>query len=312
MKASVIVPMYNAKAYIGKTIESILPQLDGDMELLIIDDGSTDGSAEIADHYASDKIRRIRIANSGGPARPRNEGIRHAQGDILFIFDADDLMLPGKISLTLDAFSQHPEVAMIFTDFQSIDGNDQLLNADYLGAYDFMKRHRKGDGRAVRIPAADAYRSLAFENYIGTSSVAIRREVLKSIGEFDASLKNSDDRDMWFRITRQHDVAYLPKVLHSYRVHAQSISHRSTHARVDSKVSVLKKQLPYSPDAGFRKQILGLCADNYFSLAWEHSKQGQTTEGLRYLILSMQHGFRPAQIRLFAKLLLQKFGVNSR
>lgn len=312
MKASVIVPMYNAKAYIGKTIESILPQLDSDMELLIIDDGSTDGSTQIADSYACGNVHRISIPNSGGPARPRNEGIRQAKGEILFIFDADDLMLPGKIADTLAAFAQHPDAAMVFTDFQSIDGNDKLLNPDYLGKYDVMKKYRNTDGKAALVPRADAYRSLAFENYIGTSSVAIRKGILSEIGDFDASLKNSDDRDMWFRITRQHDVAYLPRVLHAYRVHGQSISHRSTHARVDSKVSVLKKQLPFSPDAGFRNQILGLCADNYFSLAWEHAKQGQTNEGFRYLVQSMQHQFRVSQLKLLAKLLLQKVGLKAR
>lgn len=312
MKASVIVPMYNAKAYIGKTIDSILPQLSSDMELLIIDDGSTDGSADIVDAYVNSQVRRITIPNSGGPARPRNEGIRQAKGEIVFVFDADDLMLPGKIEATLEAFEQHPDVALVFTDFQSIDGAGQLLNPDYLGGYDFMKRHRQPPGSAVRIASKEAYRSLAFENYIGTSSVAIRKRVLDEIGGFDDTLKNSDDRDMWFRITRLHDVAYVPRVLHSYRVHAQSISHRSTRARVDSKVAVLKKQLPYSPDPAFTRQILSLCADNYFSLAWEHSKHGQASEGIHYLTQSMRQQFRFAQLKLLVKLLLQRGGLKIR
>lgn len=311
MKASVIVPMYNAKTYIGKTIDSVLPQLADDMELLIIDDGSTDGSADIVKAYLRDNVRYIRIPNSGGPSKPRNEGIRQARGEIIFVFDADDLMLPGKIRAELDAFAAHPDAAMAFTDFCSIDEHDQLLNADYLKTYDFMQRHRQAGTKAVRIASQDAYRSLAFENYVGTSSVAIRKQVLNAVGGFDETLRNSDDRDMWFRIARQYDVLYVPSVLHSYRVHTQSISHRSSRARVDSKVAVLKKQLPYAPDAGFSRQIMNLCADNYFSLAWECKKQGDAAEGLSNLFQSMRFQLKPRQFKLLASLLAMRLGIKT-
>jgi glycosyltransferase involved in cell wall biosynthesis len=137
-KASIVIPAYNAGAYIIKTLDSIVSQSLEDFECLVIDDGSTDNTAELVAAYHDARIRLIRQANSGGPASPRNQGVNQAKGEYIFMFDSDDIMLPDKLRVTVGALDAHPDVDIVFTNFQSINDAGELLNANYLQEYDTL------------------------------------------------------------------------------------------------------------------------------------------------------------------------------
>src|SRR5690606_3082381 len=113
-KASIVIPAYNAGAYITRTLDSILSQSLEDFECLVIDDGSTDNTAELVNSYQDQRIRLFRQANSGGPAAPRNVGLENARADYIFIFDSDDIMLPDKLKITVAALDAHLDVDMAF------------------------------------------------------------------------------------------------------------------------------------------------------------------------------------------------------
>lgn len=110
-KASVIIPVYNGGDYIGETIDSILSQSFHDFELIIVDDGSTDDTADVIHGFRDSRIRYFHQPNSGKPASPRNNAIRKSEGDIIFIFDSDDIMLPGKLATTVQCMELAPELA---------------------------------------------------------------------------------------------------------------------------------------------------------------------------------------------------------
>src|SRR5690606_32352871 len=114
-KVSVVIPAFNAERYVLSAISSVLEQEWPCLEIIVVDDGSTDSTAALVAGLADDRVRLISIKNSGGPARPRNVGLEHSQGEYIFVFDADDKMLPGKIASSVEAFERAPTAGILFT-----------------------------------------------------------------------------------------------------------------------------------------------------------------------------------------------------
>lgn len=227
---SVIVPAYNAANYLALTLDSILGQSYPNHEVLVIDDGSTDGTAEVAAGYG-DRIRYFSQAPSGGPSRPRNLGIEQARGDLVAIFDADDVMLAGKLADAASVLQGHPEADLLFTDFAAIDAEGDVIRPSFLSRYrDFRDQLRPGELPQVGLLGGrELYRQLIHANFIGTSSVVARRDALREAGGFDERMKNADDIDMWCRLAwHGRTFAFLDRVGHQYRIHASSLSRRDT------------------------------------------------------------------------------------
>ena len=116
-RVSVVIPAYNAADYLGETLESVLAQDCGELEVLVVDDGSTDGTADVVDALDDPRLRCIRLDPSGGPSRPRNRGVEAARAPWVALFDSDDLMLPGKLRRAVELFEQRPQLGLVFTDF---------------------------------------------------------------------------------------------------------------------------------------------------------------------------------------------------
>lgn len=112
---SVIMPAYNARPYIAEAMQSVLSQDYPNIELIVVDDGSVDGSAECAKMFG-DRVKVIRQANAG-VAAARNKGLDEAKGELIAFLDADDVWLPGKISAQVEYLRQHPETAVVYGTF---------------------------------------------------------------------------------------------------------------------------------------------------------------------------------------------------
>ena len=286
IRASVIIPAYNASGSLPDTLESVLSQISDADEVIIVDDGSTDDTYSVVESYLNDRVRYIYQDNSGGPASPRNTGIRSSRGEFLFLFDSDDLMLKDKVELSLKALQDNPEAGILFTNFCTIDESGELLKPDFLKNYEFSIEFFSADGDVAAPIIIDAPRAclfLARQNFIGTSSVVIPRRVFDDVGFFDESLRNGDDRDMWFRITRRFPCVYLPRVLHAYRIRGDSISKGAASKRVGSKLTVLEKQLADPINSQFERDIRHLIADNYYSLAYEAFSNGEMARARTFL-----------------------------
>jgi glycosyltransferase involved in cell wall biosynthesis len=120
---SVIIPVYNAEQWIGRTLESVLAQTFKDIEVLVIDDGSQDGSAEIIRRYPVQYFRQ----ENAGQAAAFNAGLRRARGELIAFLDADDLWLPGKLSACVAALRAQPEAVLCYTNGDAIGPHDELL-----------------------------------------------------------------------------------------------------------------------------------------------------------------------------------------
>jgi glycosyltransferase involved in cell wall biosynthesis len=189
-KVSVIIPTYNRAHVLREAIDSVLSQKYSDLELLVVDDGSTDHTKEVVSSYTS-KLAYIYQEHQGVSAA-RNRGIKHTKGDYLAFLDSDDLWLPDKLSTQMRFMEDHPEIHICYTEERWIRRGVRVNP---------MKKHRK-------------YSGMIFEHclplcIVSPSSVLIARSLLEEIGVFDEELKVCEDYDLWLRISARYPIYLL-------------------------------------------------------------------------------------------------------
>lgn len=299
-KASIVIPAYNASAYITKTLDSILSQSMEDFECLVIDDGSTDNTADLVAAYKDQRIRFLRHANSGRPAIPRNQGLINARGKYIFIFDSDDIMLPDKLQMTVAALDAHPDVDMVFTNFQSIDDKGELLNPNYLEEYDTLLRLLPDRNSEVNLlDPSTLFNAIIHTNFIGTSSVALRRSALGQEHRFDHRLKNSEDRLFWTRFLKKHKAIFINKVLHQYRILDTGISRQSFIKRGPAKIQGLKYIRELCDTAYQKKCVSQQIASDYAVLSAEYRRQGDYLKAIKAAMQSIKWGINVQALKAF-------------
>lgn len=208
-----VMPAYNGAKYIRDTLESVLGQQDVTPEVIVVDDGSTDGTWDILEGFGS-RIRTIRSHNQG-PARARNLAASNARGEWLAFIDADDLWLPDKLSKQLAVVDDG--TGLVFTDvetFGECEGVSRFVSDVH------------------QLPEGDVFRNLLFANYITCSSVLIRRSAFVELGGFceEDALRGVEDWDLWLRVAAKWNVKGVHEPLTQYRWHNASLS-RNVEAR---------------------------------------------------------------------------------
>jgi glycosyltransferase involved in cell wall biosynthesis len=206
-RVSVVVPAYNYGRYVGQAIESVLGQTFGDVELIVIDDGSTDNTGEVVSQYRDDRLVLIQQPNRGLPAA-RNAGLRRATGEMVAFLDADDSWMLHKLELQVAALERLPAVGLL-------GGGYVVWNAD-TGA-EVVRRPLPLRGKVLD--------RVAVENVVpgSPSVVVVRREVLDQVGLFDESLRALEDWDLWQRCARVCEFDYLEEPLARIRRHGTNM-----------------------------------------------------------------------------------------
>ncbi|WP_203141127.1 glycosyltransferase family 2 protein [Marinobacter mangrovi] len=244
MKLSVVIPAYNASNTIQRTLDSVLPIVGDQCEVLIVDDGSTDALAEVLKPYVDGvTVRLIRQSNSGGPASPRNRGIAETTGDYVLFLDADDVVVTDEVQPTLQLLEQHQDVSMICGNFDVTDAQLSTRisrNIDRYATFQAVLRERAGPN-AWKIPSETAVAVLLQTNFVGTSSVIARRSSLELVGAFDEKLRNLDDRDMWIRLSQAGPILYRERVFYKYRDSEGSVSKQRQLEQCSERAAVAKK-----------------------------------------------------------------------
>lgn len=230
-RVSVVMPVFNGERYIGEAIDSVLAQHKSELELIVVDDGSTDKTLEIAKRFADTdpRVRLVTRPNSGRPAFPRNDGIAMARGEYLCFIDHDDIYDADRTWLLLDGLERNPEWVAVFHDLRMIDSEGKSAQETYLSGPDFL-------GRATPyiLPLAHdwyecgksffVYQSL-YMGALHTMSVLIAlKRVPAGAIVFDTSFSIGEDTDQWIRLALQGKMGYLNRVLGSYRQHETSIT----------------------------------------------------------------------------------------
>ena len=218
-KVSVVIPVYNGAQYIQECVESALAQTYANIEVIVVDDGSTDATPKILSGFAG-RIRRIRQKN-GGTGAALNTGIRAADGELVAWLSADDLFLPEKIGAQVARFAEDPSLCVVYTDWIEISADDR-------------------ERRVVRSPCpepGDFATELLRGNFINGSSVVARRRCFVAAGYFDETLATDSDGDMWFKLLREGCLfGRVAKPLTKYRWHSGNLSrkYRQHHLCMDA------------------------------------------------------------------------------
>jgi glycosyltransferase involved in cell wall biosynthesis len=206
-RISVIIPTFNHGRFIEKTIESVLNQSFQDLEIIIVDDHSTDNTKTVVQKYLDSRVYFIRHDINRGPGAARNTGIQCSAGTYIAFLDSDDEWAPEKLQLQLDLFTEGSyDLGLIYSAAEFVTNNVSIII--------HCKVHD------------DAFKSLLEANGIvcGGSSAMIKRKCIETVGLFDESMLSSEDWDMWLRIAKSYKIKFVDKVLVRCNTHASNIS----------------------------------------------------------------------------------------
>lgn len=206
---SVCIPSYNHEKYIGACIDSVLRQTFSDLEVVITDDCSKDGSVALIRSLDDPRIRLFESEINQGPAVAANNNIRNAQGEYLCLVASDDLFHPEKIERQLAYLTANPEVGAVFSYMRYVDETGREL-PDHPG-YSWIEVDNQPREVWLR-------RFFNKGNLLSAPTVMIRRSVLDRVGLFDPRLLQTQDFDLWIRVCLQSEIHVLPERLVDYRV----------------------------------------------------------------------------------------------
>ncbi len=212
-RVSIIIPAHNSEKYLNKTLESVFRQTFQDFEIIVVDDGSTDGTRDVVQKYP-DKVIYIYQQNQGH-AITRNTGIRRSIGEYIAFLDADDLWVETKLEKQVALLDRDKSVGLVHNRIQHIDKEDNLLSTVPI-AFQYLSGH--------------IFEHLLLRHaQICTSAVMCRRAVLDDVGLFDEHFPDNiggEDRELWLRILRKYPAAYIHEPLVLYRCYDKSLSNR--------------------------------------------------------------------------------------
>lgn len=274
---SLVIPAYNSRAYICRAVDSCLAQTYSNCEIVVVDDGSTDGTPDLlretyAEHIG-DRIRLIEQANRGA-AGARNTGVREARGEFVQFCDSDDYLLPEKVQKCWEKFNEFPDVVLVNTFATIIDA---------------------ATGREIplpdaELPSGDIYCELlvGYGNFVGTSTVMVRRQAVLDVGGFDEALPVAEDWDLWLRLAARWPFAAVNEPLMTYYKRTGSLQSDAI-ALAEGRLRVVQRARHYprreecATDAEYDAHEAG----RYHNLAliyWRYGRRKDARECLQHAI----------------------------
>jgi glycosyltransferase involved in cell wall biosynthesis len=299
---SVIIPAFNSGQWIEQALNSVLGQSVRPDQILVVDDGSTDETAQRTGRYG-EAVTCIRQSNRG-VAAARNRGLREACGDFIAFLDADDVWHPHKLELQLRVMQAHGSVGFLGTRLFNwpVDSPPHLA-ADASGSVEVIGREK-----------------LAVKNCFTTSSVLVRADVVKQVGDFDPALHGPEDHDYWLRASEVTQMAKLTLPLTGYRCIPGSLSKRAESMEAGMRRILRKLD---ARDFWRGDRLLRRRAYSYvdYSSAYLYGAAGDYPAAIRKLLRSLWHDPRPyrlgesgtpfARPKRLAVLLMRMLGVMS-
>jgi glycosyltransferase involved in cell wall biosynthesis len=275
---SVVIPTHNRCALVGRTLQSVLAQRDVSLEVLLVDDGSSDGTFEFLRQCPDPRVHVYRHESARGVSAARNTGLEHARGAWVAFLDDDDLWAPDKLAAQLGACSQQPGVGWVSTGAVVVD--EEL--------------HVVGHHTTA---APERRQEILSYNYIagGGSGVMARTGLVRSVGGFDVDLSNMADWDLWIRLALQAPLAIVHRPLVGYLRHAGGMS-RNAHRVAQEFMRVISKYADVRAQQGITVNAKTL---NWF--ARRQVRAGNRLTGARlYVHAAWQHGDWTSLMRALA------------
>jgi glycosyltransferase involved in cell wall biosynthesis len=206
-RVSIVIPTYNRASIVRRAIDSVLAQTFDDLEILVVDDGSTDDTRAALAGYP-ERVRAIHQEN-GGPAAARNHGMRLARGEYIGFLDSDDAYLPRNVEAHLRRFEECPEAGLVYCGIEILDKDGKRLK-------DLLPNP---EDRGLVLERLIRY------NFITLSTVLMRRAAMEFAGEMNPSLWFAEDWYYWLRVASRFPIEFVDEVLVRYQRSAVSLSH---------------------------------------------------------------------------------------
>ena len=289
---SVIMPAYNCAAFVTEAIESVLEQDYANKELIVVNDGSTDATAEKTARFGA-RVRLIEQPNRG-PAAARNRGVAEARGKYLAFLDGDDVWLPGKLATQVSYAREHPDVKIVFTGFAR-------WLPERSGTYPPARDFAAWGAKDVIGPEYSGYlyTTLLLDSVICIITAMMERAAFTGLGGFDENLKVGEDYEFWMRASRVCLARKIDRITALYRMQPDSAT-RSAPRAVSHEYMVLKQTLERfgttGPDgtqvdeASLRGRLCDLC----FAQGYRHFWRGDPRIAADAFKESMRYsGFAP-------------------
>ncbi len=279
-------PSFNYGRYLTLAIESVLSQSHCNLELIIADDCSTDGSREIAEHWRSIDERVLTVSHERnlGLAATRNSALAVSSGKFVALCDADDIWLPNKLKTQLACFNDRPELGLVHADSAIIDEYGELTGQRF--SLLIHARQQKTSG--------DVFLELCQRNFLCVPTVIVRREALDYAGGFDVRLRSLEDWVCWTKISRKYRFHYIDDILVQYRVHGASLSH-DVRGMAQNRARALQALLRMWPDIPQRCRSAML-----YSLGMSHLETREPRSAISAFVESI--GANPVHIRSWVRL----------
>jgi glycosyltransferase involved in cell wall biosynthesis len=262
----VIIPAFNGAKYLPAAIESVISQTFDDWQIVLVDDGSTDNTAEVVAPYMDrlgSKIRYIKQENRGLPAA-RNTAIRASTSEFLALLDADDVWLPCRLEESLKAMAERPQAGLAYGLIRGIDPEDRPFGSTWVGNLKDPAGHIATHifTRKVELPCP---------------TITFRRRCIEEVGVFDEAMRATEDRDLWLRIALRYEIAFVPKLLAYYRLSPESMS-TDPQRMLQAQLQFIRKHYG-SKGCGLRPRQIAL-ARAYKQRAEALKKRGQPRAAL--------------------------------
>jgi glycosyltransferase involved in cell wall biosynthesis len=279
---SVVIPTYNSAHYIEEALESVVDQSFKDFEIIVIDDGSTDGTGEVLKKYG-DRIISLFQDNSGC-ANARNRGIRIALGKYIAFLDADDLWMPAKLEKQVAIFNKNENLGMVTTGVYSFDVK---------GIYGFSKNKRK------TLMRGDVAKNIFLHSNIGTPTVMVRKRVFDKVGLFEERTRQGDkvflshgsDDNMWIRIAAHFDVELIDEPLVKIRVHPSMMTLKKSELLESVKYNIHLLNTKYGDNVKKRieKAIPIKTSHVQFAIGYSQLENGNYREARKAFLIGAYH-----------------------
>ena len=302
-KVSIIIPVYNCQEYISDSLESVLSQTYQNIEIVVINDGSTDDTQKIIEEYG-DRINYYYQENAG-VATARNLGLNKCSGHYIAFLDADDIWLPDKLEKQIDVLRKNPDYGFVYCDNYFVDEKKNII---------------KNYERKIKLLQGDILLDFFMDFFLITSGIVMRKKCLEKTGYFREILEVGEDFDFFLRLSKNYNAGVIKEKLFFRRVWKHSLSRGDYERSKITDIKTIKFFIKTNPTffKRHKKKIKNRLAQLYFKLGYEYREDGQFLKAYFCFLDSLKYSFDfkvlrslafcllPQSIQNFLKINLQK------
>lgn len=264
-KVSVIIPTYNSEQFIGETLDSVFNQNYQNFEVIVVDDGSCDGTDKVISGY-KDRLTYIRKKNEG-ISIARNTAIAVARGEYIAFIDHDDIWVPEKLKEQIALLEDNKAIGLCFSDAYIID-----------------EKGRRGSSLFKICPpySGMVFKKLLKENFIPVPTAIVRKDIFKEVGLFNPQHRITEDWDLFLRISERYPVAFINRPLAGYRVHTGSFSQRRD-LMLEEAIAIINKYITLVDKTAFKTLTWRRCRFQ-FALGMTYLHKGMRKKARDYFL----------------------------